>query len=110
MKVNQLKTEATVNLSTNEVIVTGKEADIIPLKEVDYYKALIVPQTVNDGNLITVNVDGRDYNLPKASNFHAFETGKRYNFTITLSRTSNGVNVNITNWEDDGIDYGGTAE
>lgn len=110
VKVNQLKTEATVNLSTSEVIVTGKEVDIIPLKEVDYYKALIVPQTVNDGNLITVNVDGRDYNLPKASNFHAFETGKRYNFTITLSRTSNGVNVNITNWEDDGIDYGGTAE
>ena len=110
VKVNQLKTAATVNLATSDVTVTGKEADIIPLKENDHYKALIIPQTVNDGNLITVNVDGRDFNLPKAPNFQAFAPGKRYNFTITLSKTSNGVNVNITKWEDDGIDYGGTAE
>lgn len=38
------------------------------------------------------------------------EAGKKHKFTVTLSKTSNGVNVNITKWEDDGIDYGGTAE
>ena len=32
------------------------------------------------------------------------------NSGISLSKTSNGVNVNITKWEDDGNDYGGTAE
>jgi hypothetical protein len=57
-----------------------------------------------------VNVDGRDYQLKKAANFTAFEAGKKHKFTVTLSKTSNGVNVNITKWEDDGIDYGGTAE
>lgn len=35
---------------------------------------------------------------------------QKHKFTVTLSKTSNGVNVNITKWEDDGIDYGGTAE
>ena len=60
--------------------------------------------------IITVNVDGRDFNLPKSSQFSAFEAGKEHKFTVTLSKTSNGVNVNINKWEDDGIDYGGTAE
>ena len=57
-----------------------------------------------------VNVDGKDYQLKKADNFTVFEAGKKHQFTVTLSKTSNGVNVNITKWEDDGIDYGGTAE
>ena len=110
VKINQLKTQATVHLSNGEVTPTGDAEDITPLKDGTQYKALVVPQIVRDVNLITVNVDGRDFNLAKASNFHAFETGKRYNFTVTLNKTSNGVNVGITQWEEDGIDYGGTAE
>ena len=110
VKVNQLNTHATVHLSSGEVTATGDAADITPLKEADKYKALIVPQTVAGGNLITIQVDGRNFNLAKANNFQAFETGKRYNFTVTLSKTSNGVNVGITQWEEDGTDYGGTAE
>lgn len=114
VKVNYLKTKAIVNLATSDITAKddaqNKPTDIIPLKEDDHYKALVIPQTANDGNLITVNVDGKDFNLQKASNFHAFEPGKRYNFTVTLNKTSNGMNVSITKWEDDGIDYGGTAE
>ena len=110
VKINQLKTHATANLSTGDINATGDVADITPLKETDKYKALIVPQVVGDGDLITVNVDGRDFNLAKVNNFQVFETGKQYNFTVTLSKTSNGVNVGITKWEEDGIDYGGTAE
>lgn len=114
VKVNHLKTQAIVNLATSDITAKddaqSQPTDIIPLKEDGHYKALVIPQTANDGNLITVNVDGKDFNLQKASNFHAFEPGKRYNFTVTLNKTSNGVNVSITKWEDDGIDYGGTAE
>ena len=89
----------------------GDAADLTPLKEEgNNYKALIIPQTAGEGVLITVNVDGKDYQLKKAANFTAFEAGKKHKFTVTLSKTSNGVNVNITKWEDDGIDYGGTAE
>ena len=88
-----------------------RSTDLIPLKEEgNSYKALIIPQAVGEGNLITVNVDGRDFNLPKSSKFSAFEAGRMHKFTVTLSKTSNGVNVNISKWEDDGIDYGGTAE
>ena len=111
VKINRLKTQATANLSTGAVTAKGDDTDLIPLKEEgNSYKALIIPQAVGEGNLITVNVDGRDFNLPKSSKFSAFEAGRMHKFTVTLSKTSNGVNVNISKWEDDGIDYGGTAE
>ncbi len=111
VKINRLKTQYTANLATGVVTAKGDDVDITPLKEDgNNYKAVIVPQAVGEGNLITVNVDGRDYNLAKASNFTAFEAGKKHKFTVTLNKTSNGINVNITKWEDDGKDYGGTAE
>ncbi len=110
VKVNQLKTHATVNLATGTVTPTGGNSAVIPLKVSGKYKALVIPQTVEDGNLITVTADGRSYNLPKANNFTAFEAGKSHQFTVTLSKTNNGMNVSITKWEDDGIDHGGTAE
>lgn len=111
VKVNRLKTKATANLATGALTAIGDDTDIIPFKVANNsYKAIVVPQAVGEGNLITINVDGRDFNLPKTSNFTGFEAGKKHNFNVTLSKTSNGVNVNITEWEDDGNDYGGTAE
>lgn len=107
VKINGVKTQATANLATGSVTATGNATTITPLYENGTYKALIVPQTVTEGNLITVNVDGRDYNLTKA---FTFESGKCHKCTVTVKKTSNGVNVDITKWEDDGIDYGGTAE
>lgn len=111
VKVNKLKTKATANLATGALTAIGDDTDIIPFKVANNsYKAIVVPQAVGEGNLITVNVDGRDFNLPKTSNFTGFEAGKKYSFNVTLSRDTSGVNVNITKWEDDGNDYGGTAE
>lgn len=110
VKINHLKTQATIQLATSTVTATGATSDIVPMKENGHYKALVIPQPAPEGNIITITVDGREYHLPKATNFQAFETGKNHQFTVTLSKTSNGVNVNITKWEDDGIDHGGTAE
>lgn len=109
VRINGLKSTALVNLATGVVTATGNDTDIIPLKEDCIYKAIIVPQDVKEGNFITINVDGSNYYLRRNSKFHAFEKGKKYNFTVTLSKTSSGINVNISQWEDDGIDYGGTA-
>ena len=111
VKVNRLKTKATANLATGAVTAIGDDTDIIPFKVANKsYKAIVVPQAVGEGNLITVNVDGRNFDLPKTTNFRGFEAGKKYSFNVTLSRDTSGVNVNITKWEDDGNDYGGTAE
>lgn len=107
VRVNGVKTNATINLAAATVTAVGDISSVTPLKAGDTYKALIVPQTVAEGNLLTVTVDGREYNLVRGL---TFESGKRYNCTVVLSKTSEGVNVTIGDWEDDGTDYGGTAE
>lgn len=107
VRVNGVKTNATINLATATVTAVGDISAVTPLKTGDAYKALIVPQTVAEGNLLTVTVDGREYNLVRGL---TFESGKRYNCTVVLSKTSEGVNVTIGDWDDDGTDYGGTAE
>lgn len=107
VRVNGLKTNATVNLATAAVTAVGGTSSVTPLKSGDTYKALVVPQGVAEGNLITVTVDGREYNLTRGL---TLESGKRYNCTVVLSKTSEGVNVTLGDWEDDGTDYGGTAE
>ena len=107
VKVNGVKCNSTVDISTGVVTPTGDATSVVPLFANNAYKALIVPQTVVSDNLITVNVDGRDYNLKKE---FTFESSKSHKFTVTVSKTSNGVNVNINPWTDDGTDNGGVAE
>lgn len=108
VKINAAMTNATVSLASATVSPTGATSSITPLKTGDFnYKALVVPQEINAGNLITVTVDGRDFNLPRTI---SLESGHLYRCTVTLSKTSNGINVSIDRWQDDGVDYGGTAE
>lgn len=77
-----------------------------PYKDGNVYRAIVVPQFVSQTNLITVNVDGRNFQFSKAFNF---ESGKSYTFNVTLAKASSGLNVTITGWDSDGVDYGGTA-
>ena len=87
---------------------SGATSNITPLKTAQFtYKgahrsAKRARRQPNIGDL-----DGREFNLPKA---FTFISGKLHRFTVTLSKTSNGINVSIGQWEDDGTDNGGTAE
>ena len=107
VRLNGLLTQATIDLTDGSVSPAGTPQTVSPLLDNGSYKALVVPQTVDETNLITVTVDGRDYNLTKG---FTFESAVRHTFTVTVSKTSNGINVNIEGWTDDNIDNGGTAE
>lgn len=107
VKINNLKTHASFNLSTSQLTVTGDASSVSPFRSSDSFKAIIIPQTVGNGNLITVTIDGREYNLTKE---FSFQQNKEHNFTVTVSKVSNGINVNINPWENDGSDNGGVAE
>lgn len=107
VKLNGCKLEASINLKDGSLTATGEAATITPLKEENQYRALVVPQQVKADNFITVTVDGRDYNLKKD---FTFVSKTRHTFTVTLSKTSNGINVNVSDWADDETDQGGTAE
>lgn len=105
--INGTKVSATVDIATSAVSATGDAQSIKPWNTDGAWKALVIPQSVEETNLITVNVDGKDYNLKKA---FTFVSGKSHKFTVTVSKTSNGINVNIDGWETDDTDNGGVAE
>lgn len=107
LKLNHLRTKATIDLSTGEATAGGEEQTIIPYWEGEVYKALVVPQTIDETDLIVVTIDGKDYKLTKGFTFVA---NKRHHFTIKANKTSNGINVGIGAWEEDGTDNGGVAE
>lgn len=106
LRLNDMKTSATVDLSTAAVTATGTASSLTPYKDGGTYRAIVVPQKVDMGNLITVTVDGTDYNLKKAFTFTA---GKRHTFTVTLAKTGSGIDVSIGAWDVDDTDNGGTA-
>ena len=106
LRLNGMKTSATVDLSTAAVTATGTASSLTPYKDGGTYRAIVVPQKVDMGNLITVTVDGTDYNLKKAFTFTA---GKRHTFTVTLAKTGSGIDVSIGAWDVDDTDNGGTA-
>lgn len=107
VSINGTMTTATIDLASATITPTGQPVAITPLKTTDGYEAFIVPQSVGESDIITVTVNGDDYNLSRALNI---EAGKTYECVVTLSKATSGLNATITKWEDDGTDYGGTAQ
>lgn len=108
VSINGLKTDSKINLRTGEVVATGETHAITPLSIDGTYKALVIPQVVSAEDFITIEIDGQTYKMSKDD--FTFVSGKRHSFTVTVSKKEGGINVNIADWEDDGIDNGGTAE
>lgn len=108
LELHGLKTEASINLSTGKVSPMGDTKTIVPLKDGGKYIAIVVPQTISAETFIVVNIDGEVYTMPKED--FTFVGGKRHTFTVTVSKTGSGLNVNIGAWEEDDVDNGGTAE
>ena len=107
VKICGVKPNATINLATGVATATGNKTNVTPYFENGQYRALIVPQTTEEGALVVVTVDGVDYTLSRSMTFKA---NKQHKFTVTLNKVNNGVNVGIGGWETDEEDYGGSAE
>ena len=103
-----LKTSSTINLATGEVTATGRANDITPKKEKDgQYRALVVPQSVTDTDLIKVTVGDKTFTLNQTVDF---QSGKQHTCTLKVERTNQGINIGIGGWETDTDDFGGTVE
>lgn len=108
VRICNVKSDATVDLRTGVATATGSSTEIIPYDEGDYYRALIVPQTVDNGlNLITVTIDGVEYTFAKG---FTFEPNVQHKFTVTVNKSGGGVDITIGGWEPDDEDHGGSAE
>ena len=102
-----LKTNSIINLTTGEVSASGSATDITPIAESNYLRALVVPQSVVNADIIKVTIGSTVYKLNQSVEFKA---GKQHTCTITVEGKNQGVNIGINGWETDEVDFGGTVE
>ena len=105
VRINNIKCSCTLNLKDGSLSAEGDAKDITPYFDGSVYKAMIAPQSIEGQKLITLEVDGLERSLTQSIEF---TSGSRKTCTLTVNKLSEGINVGIGGWEDDGNDYGGT--
>lgn len=110
--------QSEIDLSTGVVTAVGdvQNTGIIPYKDGDDFRAIVVPQTLQAGTaLISVTIDGTVYQLVKDEAFE-FVPSKQHNFTITVNKREAGggyefvlTSESITAWENDGVSHDAIA-
>lgn len=96
VRVNDVLTEAVIDIADGSVYATGATSDVTPYNEGGYYRAVIVPQTVADGSDLIVVIDGEDEYILKKG--FTFRQGMKHRFTLKVNRLSNGINVGVGDW------------
>ena len=108
-----VKTSATIDLSTGVASATGNAGEVIPLGPSETgttisYLAMIVPQVVADNSkLVVITVDGTDYVYRKG---YTFSPNTIHKFTITVNKSGSNVDVTIGEWDIDETINDGNAE
>ena len=94
---------AVLNLVTGELVADGEVQDVQPYAEGLVFRALLPPQTIADFE-VSIVVAGLERSRKAALEL---VSNKRRRCTITVDKVTEGVNVGIGGWEDDGGDFGG---
>ena len=108
---------ASIDLATGIITPVGEReiTDIVPALNGEYYRAIVVPQSV-DGSmvLLRITIDGTPYLFRKSEAFE-YQAGKLHKFAISVSkREDSGVELNLVNeeitpWESETISHDGAA-
>lgn len=117
--VKNTKRESIIDMATGEVKATGEVAStsIIPYKKDDYYRAIVVPQTISANvELFSITVNGISYTFKKNEAF-AYVSGKMHNFSIKVDKkeatgdyTFSLIGESITAWENDDVSHDATMK
>ena len=110
--------KSSINLKTGVVTASDEipSTGIIPYKDGDDYRAIVVPQTIPaDTKILSITVDGESYFLDKSEDF-IFYPSKQHNFTVTVNKRAAGgglefvlTSESITVWENDPISHDAIA-
>lgn len=104
VRVKNVYTEARIDLKEGRLSPSGSSAAIKALAEDDLtFSAIIVPQEVYN---LAVIWNNREYVLALNRNCGS---GWTYTLTATLKKSSGGIDISIGDWEDSGVDFGGTV-
>ena len=102
--LHSTRTNGFLDLSTGLVTPTGDAVDITPSGAAGSYRAMVVPQTLENATLLSLEVGGYTYSMKQTI---SFLPNKQHTCTVTVNKTSEGINVGISAWEEDDNDYGG---
>ena len=95
--INNVKATATVNIKNGMAEALGEPTTIIPWNTGEYFRAMVVPQVVEEGTeLITVVFEDTEYTLTTGA---TFETNKQHTYTINVRKTVDGIDFGIGDWE-----------
>lgn len=115
--ITNTKRNATINLSTGEVVATGDipTTGTVPHKSEGSFRAIVVPQSVTpSAALFNITVNGTSYIFRKGEEF-TYHSGKLHKFTIEVSKKSQSglefklLGESITVWESENITHDGAA-
>ena len=110
--------KSTINLATGVVTPVGEAplTGIVPMKDYDEFRAIVVPQTVAAGKtLLTLTIDGQPRHYVRDVDTE-YLPGKITTYELSVSKKpSTGqyavelIGVNITAWEADNVSHGDDA-
>ena len=105
VEINNVKTAGTLNLTNGVVTASGESGTITPWNTGEYYRALVVPQTVADETtLITVTVDGKAHTIERSFTFVA---NTQHKFVVRIENDiETKVTLSINPWNEDHNTYG----
>ena len=112
VKICNVKTSATIDLSTGVATATGNNGEITPLAVAGTgstlsYKAMMIPQLVaNNSKLVVITIDGTEYVYRKG---YTFSPNTIHKFTVTVNKNGSNVSVTIGEWNIDTTVNEGTA-
>ena len=107
IRILNLVCGATMDLNTGSVTLSGTACDMIPYSKDDNCSAFVVPQVVEDSELIRVELSDRSCTLIQSMEF---KSGTQHTCTLKINKLSEGVNITIGGWENDDTDYGDTLD
>ena len=110
--------KSTINLATGVVTPEGEVplTGIVPMKDYDEFRAIVVPQTVAAGHtLLTLTIDGRPRHYVREVDTE-YLPGKITTYDLSVSKKPNTgeyevelTGVSITAWEADNVSHGDDA-
>ncbi|MBQ5613604.1 MAG: fimbrillin family protein, partial [Tidjanibacter sp.] len=100
VEINNVKTAGTLNLINGVVTASGESGTITPWNTGEYYRALVVPQTVaEETTLITVTVDGKAHTIKRSFTFVA---NTQHKFVVRIEKDfETKVTLSINPWNQD---------
>ena len=110
--------KSTINLATGVVSPEGEAplTGIVPMKDYDEFRAIVVPQTVDAGKtLLTLTIDGTPRHYSRDVDTE-YLPGKITTYDLSISKKANTgeyeielTGVSITAWEADNVSHGEDA-